>query len=124
MRNAVDWWRELDFERRQRLNVKGCKFVGCHNLEMFATPTRERDLFHKAVEPVLAGGESFCYSDILTPVMFSNLTDKAQSGIELERNLVQKVAEAVRNVTSFGVFLRGAWHAPIEPLEYLRMISV
>lgn len=46
---AVDWWWELDFERRQRMNVKGCRFIRLLNLEGFTTPPREPDAYYQAV---------------------------------------------------------------------------
>lgn len=41
VRDAADWWRTLDFERVQCINVRVQRFVERHNLEMFASPPRE-----------------------------------------------------------------------------------
>lgn len=43
------WWRELDFEERQRRSSKSARFLDLHNLEVFALPQRDRDLLHVAV---------------------------------------------------------------------------
>lgn len=52
MHDAADWWRELDNERRQYLNVKGGRFVGWYNSKMFAILPRERDAFYQVVQDV------------------------------------------------------------------------
>lgn len=52
VRDAVKWWCEHDFERGQRMNVKGRRFDGWHYLEMFAIPPRERDIFYQAVQDI------------------------------------------------------------------------
>lgn len=51
------------------------------------------------------------------------ITDKARSGTELERALVQKVTEVEYNVLSLGALLRGARYGPIERLKYFWMIA-
>lgn len=60
--------------------------------------------------------------EIPTPVVFSYLADKTQSGASLERDLVRKVAEVQYNVTSLGAFLRDARYGPVERLAYPRMV--
>lgn len=89
MRGAAGLGRELEFELRQRLNVKGRRFVGCYRLKMFAVPPCGRDQFFEAVEPVQAENESSRALGIPTPVIISYMTDNAQSGTVLERVFVQ-----------------------------------
>lgn len=52
MRHAVEWWRELDFDRRQRMNVIGRRFFALHSIEIFATLPRERDVFYQPAQDV------------------------------------------------------------------------
>lgn len=47
--DAVNWRLELDFDRLQRMNVREHRFVGWHDLEMFAILPRERDMLYEAV---------------------------------------------------------------------------
>lgn len=118
--NAASWWRDLYFERWKRLNEKGRRFVGWHNLVMFAIPPRERDLFRQAVKEVWVECESFCTLGVPTPVYFVFMTDQAHSGTSLERDLVQKVAEDEYHVTMLGAFLRYVRYVPFEGYAYLR----
>lgn len=59
---------------------------------------------------------------VLTPTVFSYMTDKAQSGTGVEHNLAQMDAEVVLSVASLSAFLRGARYGPIERLTYYRMV--
>lgn len=47
--DEADWLCELDFELWQRMTAKERRFLGQHNLDMFAIPPCERDLFCKAI---------------------------------------------------------------------------
>lgn len=65
---------------------------------------REGDFFYQAAEPVCIGSKHSRTSGILTPVVFLFMKDKTQSGIRLERKLVQKIAEPEYDVPSLGTF--------------------
>lgn len=75
---------------------------------MFAITPREQDLCYQIVEPVWDGSKRFSALSITKLVLFSYMTDLAQSGNGLVRDLVQKVAEGEYNVASLGRVLRGA----------------
>lgn len=77
VRVAANWWRRLGVERQQRLNVKGCRFIGRKNLEMSAMSPCERDLYCQAVEPMWSESESFRASGVLVPVVLLNTTNRA-----------------------------------------------
>lgn len=51
-RDAVEWWRELNFERRQRMHSNGRRCIGWHNLKMLAIPPRERDVLYHDIKDV------------------------------------------------------------------------
>lgn len=74
--DAADWWRELHFERRQRTNAKGARFVSWHNLEVFAISPRERDAFYCPVKDVWKYYEGSCAVDVPTPIVCRNLQTK------------------------------------------------
>lgn len=123
MCNATNWWRELDFARRQRLNVKGRKFGVWYNLEMFAIPPRGCDLFNQAVEPVSVECESSRALGISKPAVFLYMKYSTQSGTGLEREAVQKIAEVEHRVASLGMFLRSTRYGQNERLAYPWMLS-
>lgn len=50
--DAMEWWRELDFERLQRRNVKERRSVGWHNFKICAIQPREQDSFYQTVRNV------------------------------------------------------------------------
>lgn len=81
---------------------------------MFAIPPRESHLFYRAEEPVWIGSKSFRALGTPTPVVFSYLTDRAQSDTGLEHDLNQMVDEVEYNVSSLGAFLRGTRYCLIE----------
>lgn len=68
--DAVDCWSKLDFELRQRMNIKGGRFVGWHNHEMFSTPPHERDMFYQAVQGVWGKCKSAGALDIAALVVY------------------------------------------------------
>lgn len=88
MRDAMHWLREPDYEHRQCLNARGRRFTSWRNLVMFVIPPRECDLFYKAVEPVWIASKRSCASGIPSLVVFSYMTERAQSESRLERDLV------------------------------------
>lgn len=49
VREASDWWREVGFEHRRRINVGRCRLVEWVNLDTFANLPRERNAFYQAV---------------------------------------------------------------------------
>lgn len=123
VRDSVERWCEHDFERCQRINVKGCKFVGCHNLVMFAISPWERDVSFQAVQDEWNGCKSFCAWSIQTPVVCAYMTDKAQSKTGLERELIQMFAEAEYHVLSLGAILRYVRYGTVDYLSYPRTLS-
>lgn len=46
---AEAWWRELEFEGRQRHRARGLQLVGWHSLELFALSPSERNHFYTPV---------------------------------------------------------------------------
>lgn len=74
---AAGCWGKIDFGCRQWLNVKECRFIDWHSLEMFALLPSKRDLFYQAVEPKWIGSECSRALSILTPVVFLYVTYKA-----------------------------------------------
>lgn len=120
----MDWWRELEFERWQRMNVKGSRFIKLYNLKMFAIPPCERDVFYQAVQDLWAECESFLALSILTLVVFSYMTDGTESGTGRERDLIQNIAEVEHHVLALGVLLHCARYDPIDCLAYPPMVNV
>lgn len=51
------------------------------------------------------------------------MTEKAQSGTVLKRNLMQKIAAPEYHVLLLVVFLRGAWYGSIKRLACPQMVS-
>lgn len=105
MCDAAEWRHEPEFESCQHMNVKGRRFVKWHNSEMSAIPPRGRDVSHQAVRDVWADCGSPRAFDILTPVVFGYMRDKAQSGTGSERELTQMTAKVVYYVLSLRTFL-------------------
>lgn len=118
VRDAADWWRELDFERWQHVNVRGHRFVGWHNVKMFAITPRERDILYQAVQDVCGECKSARTLGILTSVIFSYMTDEAQLGAGFEHDLIQMVAEIEYHMTSLNALLGCARYDPTERLAY------
>lgn len=81
---------------------------------MLALPPRERDELYQFVQNVWYEYGSAHAMGIPTPVVLSYMTDKAQSGAKLERDLIQKVAEVEYNMTLTDVSLRCARHGQWE----------
>lgn len=89
----AEWWRQLDFEVWQRLNVKRCRFFGWHKLGIHASPHREGNLFYQAVELVWAESASSRAFGIPTLVVVLYMKGKAQSRTDQARGLAQKVSK-------------------------------
>lgn len=87
VRDTMKWLSGLYFERRQRMNVKAGRLNGCHNLKMFAILSHERGVFYQAAQDVWAECDSSRALCILSPVVFSYLSDKAQLETGLKHNL-------------------------------------
>lgn len=119
----VDLWRELDFERRQRANVRGRTFVDWRNLEVFAILPRERDVLYCPFKDSWDDFEGSRALGISTPVVFLCLRGKIQTGTVSERDLIEKIAEVEFDVMTLGVFLRCARYGPVEPLAYPQMMA-
>lgn len=49
-KDAVDWWRELSFECRQRTNVRRRQFIGWHILKVIDIPQNERIVYFGKVQ--------------------------------------------------------------------------
>lgn len=105
IRDATDCWRVLDSERWQRMSAIGRRFVGWHNLEVFAITPCERDMFYQTVQDVWCVYESARALRISTPDVFSHTIDKVQAGTGLYQNLSQKVAKVEYDTTSLDAFL-------------------
>lgn len=71
---------------------------------MFATLPHERDGFCHALWDVQAECGSSRALSILTLVVFAYMTNKAQPGTGLERELIQKVAEVEYHLPPLGAF--------------------
>lgn len=52
VRDALDWWREFEYERRQLIMVKERRLIRWHNLKRFAIQPCESELFYQAVQDV------------------------------------------------------------------------
>lgn len=50
--DAVEWWRDLDFECRHHVNMKERRLVLLHNLLIFPITPCECDVFYEAVRDV------------------------------------------------------------------------
>lgn len=50
--DAAKWLSELDFERSQRMIAKQSTLACLHNLELFAIPSHERDMFYLSAQDV------------------------------------------------------------------------
>lgn len=118
VRKAVDWWCELNFDRRQRIHVKECRLVGWHSDKMFAISAREHDLFCQVVQQVWCNLKTAGVTDIPTLVDFSYMAEKGQCKTNLERDLIRKVVKVECNVTLLGAFLRCSRFEPIKHLAY------
>lgn len=59
---------------------------------------------------------------IPTPVLFEYMTDKTQSEIGLERELIQKTSDNEYHMFLFGAFLRCVQYGPIDCLSYPQMV--
>lgn len=71
VREAADWCHELDFERCQRMNVKGRRVLGWHNHKMFFIPPQDRDMFHQTVKDLWVECKGSRALGISTPVVFA-----------------------------------------------------
>lgn len=120
-RNAAKWFRELNTERRQRLNVEGHRFVAWNSLEMFAVPPYVRGSSYQTSEKLWVECKSSSTSGIPTTVVFAFLANRAQSRTGSNHNFRQKVAEAEYHVTSLDAFLRCARYVLFERSAYPRM---
>lgn len=122
LRNAIDYRHELDFELRQRMNARGRRFVGSHNLEMSIILPRDCDMFCQAVQDVWVDCKRARALGILTLVIFLYMTVKGQAGASMKCDLSQRIAEDVYHTMSLGAFLHCAWYGSIEGLAYPRMV--
>lgn len=93
VRDARDYWRERDFERWQRMNMEGRRFVGWNSFKMFAILSRALDLFYQLFEGSWAKCKNSRTSEILSLAVFSCMRAMPQSGTGLKPNLIQKVSQ-------------------------------
>lgn len=119
----MHWWRELHSERRQRVIQKGPRFVGWHNLEIFALPPRERSRFYLLIKDVWKDYENARALGVLTPIVFLYLTERVKTGTELERSFLEKVLEVAFDVLVLGAFLCSVRYGPVERLAFPRMVD-
>lgn len=119
----MDCWLKRKSRRRQPLDVKKRRFACRQNLEIFAIPPCERDLFYQAVQPVWIGIKISQILAIPTPVVFLYMTVTARAGTGLERDWVQKVAEVEYHVSPLGKFLSGACYGLIEWLAFSWIVA-
>lgn len=99
------------------MNVRRRRIAGWHSYMMFAIQFRELDVFHQVFQDVWGKCKCTRAMDIPKPLGFSYMTDKAQSGTGLKRDLIQKVAEAEYHVMSLGAFLHCARYGLVERLS-------
>lgn len=123
MRDVVNWLHDLDFELRQRNIVKKRRFVELRNLKILAVLLRERDVFYAAVRDVWFELKRPRALGILTPVVYSYMTDKVQSKAGLKRYLILKIAGMFYHVMLLGSLLRWPWYGPIDHLAYPCMVN-
>lgn len=122
-RDAADWLCVLNLKRRQRTNAKGARFVGWHNLEVFAIPLRERDAFYCPVKDVCKNDEGSRTFGVPTSIVFSYLTNKIQSGSAPMRDFLQKVLEDEFDMMKLSAFVRCARYGSSKRLVYPSMIA-
>lgn len=122
-REGDDWWRELDFERRQRVNEKGSSFIGWHIFELFAIPPRERDVFDECVKDSWKLYKGARALGMPTPPIFSYLTNNVKTGTNAECDLMNNMSEVEFDLLSLGAFLWSVRYGPVARFAYPFMVS-
>lgn len=104
MKDAEDWWRELEFERRQRHQARGLRFVGWHSPEVFALPLSMKNESYTPVPHGLDYEWNHCLGDP-TPLMISYCADLPRMLGSTVREHLDRVTEFEIEATTLGAFL-------------------
>lgn len=112
VKDGDDWTCKLGFERRQRTNLEGRRFLGWHNLEAFSSAERERSKFYEVLPESWYQWEAHHALGAPNAVVYSYLTD-VHCNRSAASLLIGRVEEADYITLSLVAFLRAVLYHPI-----------
>lgn len=123
VKEASAWWCELDLERRRRVNVREPRFIGWHNLKMFALPSRERDLFFLRRPQVWEQYETPRALGALSPVVYSYFPGESQNGAPRQKRICTIICQSEYIILALGAFLRTVCNGGIGRLAFDSLVE-
>lgn len=122
VKDIDDWSRELDFERRQRTNLKESQFIGWHSLYVFALRGHGRSDFYM-IEPE-RWSQHVAHRALGAPILVVYLYRTAGICKGSAASLfVGRILEAEYTIFSPGAFLRAVQYGPVSCFAHDQMMS-